>query len=64
MQMLQVLPLTRSLGERVAEEPETWLWRDAGGDAVRVELRAGRVSAVRLERAEAGEPAQRGEADQ
>jgi hypothetical protein len=64
MPMLQVLPLTRSLGERVAEEPETWLWRDASGDAVRVELRAGRVSAVRLERATAGEQAQRGEPGQ
>ena len=62
MLMMQVLPLTRSLGEKVADEPETWLWRDAGGDAVRVELRAGRVSAVLLERAAAGDEAQRGQA--
>jgi hypothetical protein len=64
MLMMQVLPLTRSLGEKVADEPETWLWRDAGGDAVRVELRANRVSAVRLERAAAGDEAQRGQAGQ
>ena len=62
MLMMQVLPLTRSLGEKVADEPETWLWRDAGGDAVRVALRAGRVSAVLLERAAAGDEAQRGQA--
>ena len=64
MQLLQVLPLTRSLGEKVADEPETWLWRDAGGDAVRVEMRAGRVSAVFLERAAAGDEAQGGQAGQ
>jgi hypothetical protein len=64
MLMMQVLPLTRSLGEKVADEPETWLWRDAGGDAVHVELRASRVSAVRLERAAAGDEAQRGQAGQ
>jgi hypothetical protein len=62
MPMMQVLPLTRSLGEKVADEPETWLWRDAGGDAVRVEMRAGRVSAVSLERAAAGDEAQRDQA--
>ena len=64
MPMMQVLPLTRSLGEQVADDPETWLWRDAGGDAVRVEMRAGRVSAVSLERAATGDEAQRGQAGQ
>ena len=64
MLMMQVLPLTRSLGEKVTDEPETWLWRDAGGDAVRVEMRAGRVSAVQLLRAAAGDEAQRGQAGQ
>lgn len=50
LQMMQVLGLTRSLGERVADDPETWRWRDAGGDAVQVELRNGRVSAWQLQR--------------
>lgn len=53
MRLLQVLKLTRSLGEKIADEPETFAWRDAGGDTVQVELRDGRVSAVRLQRAAA-----------
>ena len=64
MLMMQVLPLTRSLGERLSDEPEAWRWRDAGVDAVCVELRAGRVSAVRLERAAACDEAQGGQAGQ
>lgn len=53
MRLLQVLKLTRSLGEKLGDEPETFAWRDAGGDTVQVELRDGRVSAVRLQRAAA-----------
>ena len=53
MRLLQIVALTRSLGEKLADEPETFVWRDAGGDAVRVELRDGRVSAFRLDRAAA-----------
>lgn len=56
MRLLDVLKLTRSLGQKVADDPETFLWQDAGGDAVRVELRGGRLSAWTLERAAAGEP--------
>jgi hypothetical protein len=51
MTLLQILPLTRSLGRKVADEPETFVWTDGGGDAVRVELRRGRCSAVSLQRA-------------
>lgn len=54
MRLLEILPLTRSLGQKVADEPETFVWTDAGGDRVRVELRAGRCSAFALERAPAG----------
>ena len=50
MQMMQILALTRSLGEKLADEPETYVWRDAGGDAVRVEMRNGRLGDSRLER--------------
>jgi len=53
MQLLEILPLTRSLGQKVADEPETFVWTDAGGDHVRVELRGGRCSAFALERAPA-----------
>jgi hypothetical protein len=53
MQMMQVIGLTKSLGEKVSEAGgiESWLWRDSGGDAVRVELRDGRVMVWQLERA-------------
>lgn len=58
MRLLEILPLTRSLGERVADDPETFAWRDAGGDRVVVELVGGRLAAKRLERvAEAAEAA-------
>ncbi len=55
MRLLQILPLAGSLGEKVADDPETFVWTDGGGDRVRVELRRGRCTAVRLERA-AGAP--------
>jgi len=48
LRLPQVLALTRSLGRRVAEDPETWAWRDEAGDEVQVELQQGRVTAWRL----------------
>jgi uncharacterized protein (DUF58 family) len=57
MQLMQILPLTRALGRKVAENPETFVWTDASGASVRVELRGGRCSGWRLERpAGADEP--------
>jgi hypothetical protein len=57
MRLLEILPLTRSLGRRIDERPdaqrETWAWADAGGDEVRVTLMHGRVSEVHLHRAAA-----------
>jgi hypothetical protein len=50
LRLPQVLALTRSLGRRLAETPETWAWRDEAGDEVQVELRDGRVTAWRLQR--------------
>ncbi len=50
LRLPQVLALTRSLGQRVAETPETWAWRDEGGDEVQVELHDGCVTAWRLQR--------------
>jgi len=55
MRLPDILKLTRSLGRKVADNPETFVWTDAGGDAVSVELRQGRVTAWQLRRA--GEPA-------
>jgi hypothetical protein len=57
MRLLDILPLTRSLGQKVADEPETFVWTDAGGDRVRVELRGGRCTAYALERGAATEAA-------
>jgi hypothetical protein len=55
LRLPQVLVLTRSLGRRVAEDPETWAWCDDTGAEVQVELHRGRVAAWRLLRPE--EPA-------
>lgn len=56
MRLPAVLALTRSLGRKVADDPETWAWADAGGDTVRVELRAGRVARWTLDRAQPAPP--------
>jgi hypothetical protein len=47
----EILKFTKSLGKKVVDDPETFEWRDAGGDAVRVELRAGRLERWTLQRA-------------
>jgi hypothetical protein len=51
MRLPQILALTRSLGHKLADDPETFEWRDAGGDTVRVELRGGRSARWILQRA-------------
>jgi hypothetical protein len=57
----QILAFTKSLGHKLADDPETFEWRDGSGDAVRIELRAGRLARWGLERAkqppEPGPPA-------
>ena len=50
MRLMEILPLTRSLGRRVAEQPETFVWRDAAGAAVRIEFVGGRCRSWALER--------------
>ena len=52
MRLMEILPLTRSLGEKLADEPETYCWRDASGASVRVELRGGRCTGWNLQRPE------------
>ena len=47
----QILVCTKSLGIKLADNPETFEWRDAGGDAVRIELRGGRLERWTLQRA-------------
>jgi hypothetical protein len=51
MRLQDILPITRSLGQRAEDDPETFTWTDAGGDAVRIEFRLGRVFARHLQRA-------------
>jgi len=51
MTLLQILPLTKSLGVKTGDDPETFVWTDGGGDQVRVELRNGRCTGFRLDRA-------------
>jgi hypothetical protein len=51
MRLPDILPIARSLGRRAEDDPETFTWTDAGGDAVRIEFRQGRVFAWHLQRA-------------
>lgn len=48
--MLEVLALTRSLGRRLSDDPEVYVWQDSGGDRVEVELQHGRVTRWKLVR--------------
>ncbi len=51
--LLHVVAMTRSLGERLSaegEEPERYRWTDNGGSSVTVTLQGGRVTAWELQR--------------
>lgn len=51
--LVHVIALTRSLGERLSaegEEPERFRWTDSGGSSVTVTLRGGKVLAWELQR--------------
>jgi uncharacterized protein (DUF58 family) len=50
LRLIDVIPLTRSLGERVSEEPELWRWRDDGGAALDLTFARGRLVAWQLQR--------------
>jgi hypothetical protein len=52
LRLPQVIALTRSLGRKVIEQPETFAWQDAGGDTMQVVFDAsGRCTAWQLLRA-------------
>jgi len=53
MRLVDIIGLTRSLGEKLSDDPESYVWRDAAGDSVVVDLPGGRCSHWRLERAAA-----------
>jgi len=57
MRLIEVLPLTRSLGQKISDSPETFGWTDAGGARVELVLDAGRVTRWTLLRPEAEETA-------
>jgi phosphatidylglycerophosphate synthase len=50
MTLMQVITLTRSLGRRTSDAPETFEWTDASGVVVTVELVEGRCTTWRLTR--------------
>jgi hypothetical protein len=56
MRMIQVVALTRSLGKKLADGPETYQWTDAGGLELVVTFDNGRCKRWQLNR-----PAQIGE---
>lgn len=43
MRLIDIIQLTRSLGEKLADEPETFAWHDDSGASVQVQLEGGRV---------------------
>ena len=62
MRLPQILALTGSLGLRIgaaqpADATESYAWRDTGGDEVVVDLKAGALSAGRLQRQTPSTPA-------
>lgn len=50
MRLIEILPLTKSLGTKLSDQPETFGWLDAGGDSVELELVGGRLNTWRLKR--------------
>ncbi len=42
LRLMDIIQLTRSLGEKLADDPETFRWTDASGASVTVELLKGR----------------------
>ncbi len=51
MPLMKILTITRSLGEKLADAPETYRWHDGAGDAVQVVLHNGRCVEWSLQRA-------------
>jgi len=49
---MDVVKLTRSLGRKVRDEPETFAWRDESGAEVEIEFANGRCRSWRLTRPE------------
>ena len=52
MTLIQIIPLTRSLGRKLSDEPETWQWADEGGSSVTLVFDKGRLQSWTLHRPE------------
>ena len=52
LRLMDVVKLTRSLGRKVRDEPESFAWRDESGAEVEIEFINGRSSTWRLTRPE------------
>ena len=58
MTLLQIIGLTKSLGQRVGDEgvePERWVWADDGGVSVTLVLQGGKLVSWELQRPAEGE---------
>jgi hypothetical protein len=52
MTLIQILPLTKSLGRKMSDAPETWQWADEGGSSVTAVFDKGRLQSWTLHRPE------------
>lgn len=52
MTLLQVLALTRSLGTKLGDDPERWLWADTGDARVSLVFEGGKLRSWTLARAD------------
>ncbi len=50
MKLIDLLPLTRSLGRKLSDAPETYGWIDPGGIQVEVVMNAGKVQSWQMVR--------------
>ena len=50
LSLLQVIAMTKSLGEEVSKEPEVWRWTDAGQSVVECTFGAGKLTSWQLTR--------------
>ena len=58
MTLLQIIGLTKSLGQRVGDEgvePERWVWADDGGVSVTLALQGGKLVSWELQRPAEGQ---------
>ena len=52
--LLQVVTMTKSLGQKMSDSPETWRWTDEGGSSVTLVFDKGLLKSWTLDRPEEG----------